>query len=543
MIFRQLLCLLASLALLPYPVAGQEPVDTVDARIQEALQTLEAGDLEQGIEILEALRGESLAQPPVLGLLGALYLEAGNPLLAFETLEPLAQLESPDPAVLYNAGRAAMALNRPQAAESFWSRSLELEPQSPAVRELGMLRAAQGRYREAYRLLRPWASASPEDHEARIVTALCAVQLQRPSEAETLLTDISKDPPRVRLLWGRVQLDMGDPKASIETLEPLLQDPPATMEMDIRRTLAKGYSSVGRAADAARILEGHVGTDASVALQLAQAQYLDGDLESAISTLGPFASQSLTELTEGQEPAAVTQRLLAEQGRLLLTAGRHGEALPYLEHATRLNPEDKQSWQQVGQALAVAGRIDEAREALEKFQQIAETEVPPSVSEAQTEKDLADPTGRALREAIRLIKDERYDVALEILRREMQIAPEDIRTVLLESRILLLSGRLDEALTSADRALAMAPENADGHYQRGAVLIASDRLDTAEAELLQALEILPQHTPAMNDLAVLYMNSGRKEEARQLLERALELRPNDAMAAANLQKLDLPIER
>ena len=112
----------------------QEPTNQPDPRLDQALQILETGDLAGGIAILEGMREEGAAAPPVLGLLGALYLEAGRPLEAFETLEPLTQLEYADPAVLYNAGRSALALNRSERAESLLQRSRRREPRSPAAR-------------------------------------------------------------------------------------------------------------------------------------------------------------------------------------------------------------------------------------------------------------------------------------------------------------------------------------------------------------------------------------------------------------------------
>ena len=49
---------------------------------------------------------------PLLSLVGALYLEVGRPKDALAVLKPLADPEDSQPAVLYNAGRAAVMAGR-----------------------------------------------------------------------------------------------------------------------------------------------------------------------------------------------------------------------------------------------------------------------------------------------------------------------------------------------------------------------------------------------------------------------------------------------
>ena len=458
-------------------------------------------------------------------------------------LVPLCEGPEADPAAMYNAARPILPVGQPEQAMALPERSVRLIPNSVAPRDLGLLLAQQSRYREAYLYLRPWAVAAPDDSEARLVAALCAVQLKRPNEAEELLSDLDQSNPRVRLLWGKLLLDKADPYGALATLKPLAENPPPQMELDVRRTLADAHAAVGQSAEAVKLLQGWVGESPAVALQLAQVQYQSGDLEGATKTLEPFAEILLAQLPPaGSEiGAGPPVSLIVEYGRFLATGGRHADALPYLEAATRLDPSNKQSWHQLGQAYAATGRVEEAQSALAKFQEIVKQEVPAAMKEVELEKNLEDPTGRELRDAMKLQADGRTDEALALLRQEMELTPDDPRPVLLESRFLLFDQRLEEALAAAERAMQMAP-SPDAFYQRGTVLLAMQQVGEAEASFRQALELMPEHTATLNDYAVLLMGLGRNDEARQMLERALEIRPDDALAAANLESLGQPLD-
>jgi len=527
---------------LPGGARGQEEELQLDPRVQAIAAKVEEGNMSEALSMLEALEQEAGQLPgPLQSLQGTLYLETGNPQRALEILVPLCEGPEADPAALYNAARAHLAVGQPEEAMALLERSVSLIPNSVASRDLGLLLAQQSRYREAYRYLRPWAAAAPDDSEARLVAALCAVQLKRPNEAEELLSDLDQNNPRVRLLWGKLLLDKADPYGALATLKPLADNPPPQMELDVRRTLADAHAAVGQSAEAVELLQGWVGESPVVALQLAQAQYQSGDLEGATTTLQPFAGALLNQLSSS-DPGSVPDlvvNLIVEYGRLLATGGLHAEALPYLEAATRLDPGNKQSWHQLGQAYAATGRVDEAQAALARFQEIVKQEVPAAMSEVELEKNLEDPTGRELRDAMKLQADGRTAEALAVIRQEMELAPDDPRPVLLESRFLMFDQQLDEALAAAERALQLAP-SPDAFYQRGSVLLAMQRVDEAEASFRQALELMPEHTATLNDYAVLLMGLGRNDEARQMLERALEIRPDDALAAANLESLDQP---
>ena len=472
----------------------------------------------------------------VPGVLGGLYVETGEIDKAFELLQPLADSPTANAAVLYNAGRAAIGRGDVERAIRYLRRSVQIEPVSPAARRLGLLLGSQGRFADAYPHLSSWVRSNPDDAEARLAAAFGAVRLERVPEAEELLSELDQQDPGVKLLWGQLLEIKGDLWGAVSHLKPLVEDAPPGLQNNVRRLLARVYLAVGESASAMGLLEGHVGDDPHMALELSRAQYQSGQLEMALETLEPFAAPLLGDETRRQHLAAdLLASLSLEYGRLLVTAGRHREAIPHLELNTGIDPASKLGWQSLGQALAADGRREEALRALERFTEISEQEE--KVSLNQLERDLEDPTGRELREAMALLEQGKGDEALRRIRREAELAPDDLRPRLLEIRALLLLEKPEVALEVGRILLSGSPDNPDALYVVATVRMALQQLVEAEEDLRRALEISPRYTPAMNDLAVLLMGSGREEEAEGLLERVLELRPGDPLARANLESL------
>lgn len=517
-----------------------EPV----ALLERAKAAVDAGELQEAIAILEPLRETADAAGEGLAVLGALYLEADRAQDALAVLAPLADREDANPAVLYNAGRAATRAGEIPRGLAWLERSVELQPGTPAARELGLLYGFQGRLREAYRVLLPWARSHPGDVQAVRAAALAALRLRRVPEAEELLAALPQTEPEDKMLWGHLLLLKGEPHGAVSLLAPLLaaeeppgSDLPTRLDSDVRWVLAEAYLEVGEAAKAVEVLEGKVQNAAS-ALLLGRARYQSGDLEGALSTLAPLAEPILSGEHDPQDPRWLLAKDIArEYGRWLVAAGRYEEAIPYLELATEREPDRKETWQTLGQALAAAGRQEEAQEALAEFQRLAREEGTESEQMERKRTAREDPTAREMERARRLIEAGRHEDALAVVRAERQLAPEDPRPALLESWLLLAMDRPGEALPVAEDLVQRFPDSPDALHQRGAVLLALDRAEEAEADLRRAVELAPGHVPALSDLAVLLSVQGNRAEAIALLERVLEIRPDDPQARAALDRL------
>lgn len=516
----------------PAPQAARpaRPAQTpVDPLTQDAMKKVESGDMAGAIQELEAQRAAKTASPQGLALLGTLYLQQGKAQEALTVLKPLADAEKADPAVLYNAARAAFALKQAEAGAGYLQRGAQAAPESPAARDLGILVMRQGRLVEAYSLLFPWAAAHPNDTEARLAAASLAVQLERPKDAEDFLSapGLPKDEPALQLLRGRVLAQKGDGPGAVALLEPLSTSRPAAMDLEVRRALAEAYLVANRPADAVKQLEGRASQHPGLALLLGRAQRKAGNNAAALATLKPFADKLPADAAGVGDPRPVIGIAL-ETGQLLTETGRAAEAVTVLEKVTRLYPQSPPAWESLAKALDAAGRKDDATKARARMDQVFQAAAGPAQET---------PLSADMREAMTALASGQAETALTAARRELAASPNNFRARALETRLLLTLNRKEEALRIVQEAARQAPDNADLLYLRGAVQMAFFNWDAAEKDLRRTIELEPRHTPAMNELAVLLMTRNQRNEAQALLEKVLQLNPGDQVARASLQNL------
>lgn len=372
-------------------------------------------------------------------------------------------------------------------------------------RDLGIQETQAGRHRTAYELLLPWVRDHPGDSEARLHAAWSAAFLGRTFEAAELLMGLDEGDPRVQLLWGKLLLDKRDAVGAIEILEPLASDAPPELDLQVRRLLAKAWMATGRADRAIPLLEGRVGDDPTLALELALARYEAGDVKGANEVLAPHSKAVLTRLQnrEDSPTGSLEVAVLFEYGRFQVTAAQHSEALPFLEAAVELAPDCRQCWQQIAQAYAALGERQQARSAQQHFESLLRRDIPAAERERRQAQDQQDPTGRVLREASEAFEGGRTGEALAMLRTESGLRPEDPRPYYLAAEILVEGGQTAEALVLAEAAIQVAPWKAEGYYVRGIIFRALGKVEEARQDFVRVMEIAPDHAAAAEGLASL----------------------------------------
>ncbi len=521
---------------------GQAPMSPEEREtVAKALEMVGSGDLEGAVLALEPLHERGGAPPIARATLGALYLELGLEDDALAILRPLADAPEANPAVLYNAGRAALAQGEGPLGESYLERCVALQPVSPAARTLGLLRGGQGRSAEAFGLLEPWAATNPGDQEARLAAAVSGLQLGRLPEAEALLEGLPSSEPKVALLRADLLLKRRDAEGAVALLEPLLGQAPAEARVDLLVLLSTAYLELGRSAAAVDLLRERGSAHPRLALALARAQHRGGNVEEATATLAPFAARlpapgNLPKTLPSNAPLMASMAL--EYGRLLLTGEQAEQAGVFLSLASELNPYSRETWQELARARAATGDQAGAEEALGRLEALAEARERAKVPGFTGQRRQEDSTGKRLAEALEWVERGEAQKALDILRQEISLAPEDPRPRLLEVRTLVGLGQLDAALASIDTAVPLFPESPDVLHFRAVVRLARGELDPAEADLARALALRADHLPAINDMALVHQRRGEVEKAREWLEKALAIRPDDPLAQQRLQSLE-----
>jgi Flp pilus assembly protein TadD len=527
-----------------------QPASPLQKSIEDAIQLVQSGKKDAAYAKLQALQKDPAVTPPVLSLVGALYVEIGKPREALAVLKPLADSEDAQPAVLYNAGRAALRAGQVDAARVYWTRSVLKQPDSPAARDLGLLTAHNGHVVEAYSMLRPWVLQNPTDSEARLMAANLAVQLERGDDAVQLLSGLPDTDPAIRLLHGKALVLKKDAPGALALLKPLLTQHPQGMDLEVRRSVAEAELLAGQPAEAVKLIDGKVAGHPALVLLLARAQRQAGNAAAALATLKPMADKLPANAGSIGDPRPASGIAL-EYGSLLVDAGRAAEAIPFYQKATAYNQRNPDAWKGLARAFDAAGRKPEAQKALAQAAEAAKPLLvkPPSPMAAPAQAAAGSPPAvpapavpekplsPGLQKALQLMAQGQLEPALVAVRQEMAVS-KDPRARTIETRILLGLKRPEEALKSVDAALATAPNNPDYIYLRGASEMAMQRFSSAEQDLRKVLQLQPRHLPAMDDLAVLLMRTNKKDEARKLLQQVLQINPQDKVAAANLERLN-----
>jgi len=196
---------------------------------------------------------------------------------------------------------------------------------------------------------------------------------------------------------------------------------------------------------------------------------------------------------------------------------QHKHAVPALEKAAQLRPNDAEAQANLGLALLEAGSIDDAKGRFGRA-----LELRPNCAE----------THNSLANTLRRLG--RLEEAILSYQRALQAEPDHAQIHRNLGDTLLSVDRPAEAVASYRQALTLEPDYAEGHGGLGNALVALGRFGEAAASYRCALEIKPESPQLHNNLGNALLNLGRLEEAAAAYQWALRLEPRFAEAHNNL---------
>jgi len=221
-------------------------------------------------------------------------------------------------------------------------------------------------------------------------------------------------------------------------------------------------------------------------------------------------------LEGGTDSAAVQVRVASA----LLNAGAPAAAVPHLQRATDLMPNDARTHYLLGRSLLGSGRATDAVPHLERA-------VALGVDVPLAPYDLA----------VALQESGDRPRAAEVLR-AATIPPNASVKVWIEfGKRAAAVGAPDIAERFLGRAVQLAPDSAEAHGLLGIDLMQLQRYAEAAAELDETLRLQPQNADILAMLALAEAEIGRDREAWQHARRALQLRPKHPIASQALQQL------
>lgn len=127
----------------------------------------------------------------------------------------------------------------------------------------------------------------------------------------------------------------------------------------------------------------------------------------------------------------------------------------------------------------------------------------------------------------------RLDDALDAYARAAANGPNVASTHYNMGVVLTLMGRFDEAINALDLALALDSEHAKAYASKGYILRMQGRADESAALYGRAVSLSPGDPAALGDLGLALRDAGRLTEAAAAFDRALATDPDYAEATSN----------
>jgi tetratricopeptide (TPR) repeat protein/serine/threonine protein kinase len=208
-----------------------------------------------------------------------------------------------------------------------------------------------------------------------------------------------------------------------------------------------------------------------------------------------------------------------ELGHALHVAKRDEEAIGFYRAALALRPDSSPVHHNIGVSLRDLGRLDEAIDAYQKAIDL-------EPNDPLVRYNLGGALRKKGRDAAGLAA---YRKAVE-LARKAYLAPECFAFALAET------GRPDEAIREYRKAIALNPRNAMTRYNLGNALSDKGEVDKAIAEYRRAIALDPRYARARVNLGNALRKKGEADEAITEFRRAIALDPklpNARMALGN----------
>lgn len=207
-------------------------------------------------------------------------------------------------------------------------------------------------------------------------------------------------------------------------------------------------------------------------------------------------------------------------GAAFLATGYSAQALPYMEEAIRMNPENLLALMAAGQIDLDAGRLDLARKRFEQGIRL-------NANSADAWNGLGGVEAAAGNDGKAL---DHYEKALS-LRPDLPFVLNNA------AQAHMKMGNAPKAEDLLRRALSIDSKDADVANQLGLLLAKQDRTDEARRLFEQAITARRDHSGAINNLGVLYLRLNQVNDAVAAFQYGIEVSPESDILYINLAKI------
>ncbi len=477
----------------------------VEALVSRAGLLLDLNRVEDAKRDIAALEQASKDDPRGAYMTALVAERAGKGAEAKAALQRVTSLIDPipiefmryRPQLLMLGGLSHYGLNQTEKAKPYLETVLRQQPGSPAAKLLGKIHLGEKNVERAIEVLDAYLRVNPGDAQAAVLVASAHMVQGRHARATALMQSAiqQQDLPVFRSTLGMSLMKAGKFSAAVPELEAALRKDPGQIQAGT--ALASLHLQLGQPAKAVTVAEAllkrHPGQPGLQHL-LGTAKMRAGDTQGARQVL--------------EQAAAKDGAFLAPQielARLDIADKAWGRARSRLDAVLAKDDKNVDALTAMGELHAQQGRVDAARSWLEK----ADDHSGPDHLDA----------------GMRLVEfnlaTSGPTVALESLKRLTGKAPDTLRVVVLQARVLLASGDLPGARSALTRASGQATYDAPALVQIAALQLAAKAPDAAAHSLGKALTEQPNHLRALALISQVEVQrgdlAGAEKRARQIV--------------------------
>lgn len=431
-----------------------------NANLQLAEMSIKAKDGNSALQYLSHLPASALAQPaPALLHAQALHL-AGKNEEAERALDQIAQQAGSDPRTAFSVGMVDAGWKRYAEAEQAFGQALKRDPANFDIQyNLGLAALNARDYPRALVALEAAQRQKPGDPDTLLSLARVYSATERDDQAVILLVKAMKEAPeRPDILMTAAQTSerLGFYVDAAGALEKYLKLKPG--DEVARRELGYVLIRTARLDDGVRILSAYVARhpkdpqglyelgiaesvrDKQKALaRLNAALVLDPSLTGAryaravlVAQQGKY-EESISDLRKILESEPRNTNALYSLGDDLLMVNRPADAVKLLAQAAELSPEDPKILLRYSRALLRAGNTTEAQTVMQRFQAIKPTDAGPRPN-------------AGLFDYLGLTPQQQHERYMTNLKHNIELNPNDVKSLRLLAKVLLMEGKTDEAI-------------------------------------------------------------------------------------------------
>jgi tetratricopeptide (TPR) repeat protein len=495
-----LFCCAALLSLLSPPVfpAINDSTDHAERAVALILQ----GDLQGAEKEARLALSSSSTRPLAYATLGSIRFQQKKLDASRQYLEKAIQLNPHLLGARLTLGQVYALQGRTRWARQMFQQALRMDPDNPLARmNLAQLEASVGHYQASLELVEPVAGALRGSADGLLVLLVTNLGLGRKDTARALVADWlalgESVPPPLAIEFAKSLADHGLAAEAAQVLEKAKGSDPGSFELAF--ALGGAYLASGDLKRASECYEQAANLNERCVLcfrQIAKIAERERETEKALAYL------IKAKLLEPDNP-----EVLFDFGRVCLERNLFRDAIPALEKASRLRPNDDRYTYVLASAYGMKLHF---KEAVALFDQLLN-------------KKPEDPILNYALGSVLYMEGKDLDGAEKYLRKSISLQPDQLGAYYYLGMVVFKKGDQDQAGEIFHELLQRHPDQLASLEQLGRILVKQRKNEEAEEVLQKVLRLNPDSLIGHYQYGLLLFRLGKKEESAKHMQLAQQL--------------------